>query len=200
MTGVAMLAAILLAVTPWAARRRASTSEPASRSATATVPGSSPAPSLSPPAPPSASAAGGEADPALLLDLVAVALAAGAPVPAALAVVGSSWPGAAGEVLVDAARALALGAPWGVAWTGARGAARAVATALEPAWATGASPVPLLRTTADRLRSHRRAETRAAAGRLGVQLVVPLGLCYLPAFVLVGLVPVVVSLASGLLR
>ena len=78
-------------------------------------------------------------------------------------------------------------------------AALAVARALEPAWTAGASPVPLLRTAADRLRSRRRAETRAAAGRLGVQLVLPLTLCYLPAFVLVGLVPLVVSLARGLL-
>jgi len=37
-----------------------------------------------------------------------------------------------------------------------------------------------------------------AAGRLGVRLVLPLGLCHLPAFVLVGLVPVLVSMASGL--
>lgn len=138
-------------------------------------------------------------DPALLLDLVAVALAAGAAVPAALAAVGSAWPGPDGEVLDRAARSLVLGAPWDVAWTGARGGAAAVAGALRPAWSAGASPVPLLRTAADRMRSRRRAETRAAAGRLGVQLVLPLGLCYLPAFVLVGLLPVVVSLASGLL-
>jgi Flp pilus assembly protein TadB len=130
---------------------------------------------------------------------VAVALAAGAPVPTALVAVGTAWPGRAGEALVRAARALTLGASWDVAWAGAGAAALAVAKALEPAWTAGASPVPLLRTAADRLRSRRRAETRAAAGRLGVQLVLPLTLCYLPAFVLVGLVPLVVSLARGLL-
>ena len=140
-----------------------------------------------------------EAEPALLLDLVAVALAAGAPVPTALAAVGAAWPGATGEALARAARALTLGAPWDVAWTGAGGGARVLAEALGPSWLTGASPVPLLRSAADRVRSRRRAEARAAAGRLGVQLVVPLALCYLPAFVLVGLVPVVVSLAGGLL-
>lgn len=138
-------------------------------------------------------------DPALLLDLVAVALAAGAPVPTALTAVGSSWPGADGAALSLAARSLVLGAPWDVAWTGASGGARAVAEALHPAWSSGASPVPLLRTAADRMRSRRRAEIRAASGRLGVRLVVPLALCHLPAFVLVGLVPVVVSLGSGLL-
>jgi len=138
-------------------------------------------------------------DPALLLELVAVALAAGAPVPLALATVGAAWPGAAGRGLVRAARAIELGAPWDVAWARGVSSVGAVAEALEPAWTAGASPVPLLRTAADRLRSRRRAETRAAAGRLGVQLVVPLTLCFLPAFVLVGLVPVLVSLASGLL-
>jgi hypothetical protein len=117
-----------------------------------------------------------------------------------LSTVGACWPAAAGGALVRAARALELGAPWDVAWAAADPVVQAVAAALEPAWTAGASPVPLLRTAADRLRSRRRAETRAAAGRLGVQLVVPLGLCYLPAFALVGLVPVVLSLASGLLR
>ncbi len=140
-----------------------------------------------------------EADPALLLDLVAVALAAGAPVPTALSAVGAAWPGAAGEAMTRAARALTLGAPWDVAWAGAPGAVRSLAAALRAAWLVGASPVPALRAAADRTRSRRRALTRAAAGRLGVQLVVPLALCYLPAFVLVGLVPVVVSLAAGLL-
>lgn len=32
-----------------------------------------------------------------------------------------------------------------------------------------------------------------------MQLVLPLGLCYLPAFVLVGLVPVLISMGSGVL-
>ena len=140
----------------------------------------------------------GGADPALLLDLMAVALAAGAPLPAALSAVGAAWPGADGRSLVRAARARELGAPWDVAWAGG-GAVAAVAAALEPAWTAGASPGPLLRTAADRLRSRRGAQLRAAAARLGVRLVVPLGLCYLPAFVLVGLVPVVISLAVGLL-
>jgi len=144
-------------------------------------------------------AGGDDADPALLLDLVAVALAAGAPVPAALAAVGATWPGRTGLVLARAARALELGAPWDIAWTGADTAgARSLAGALEPAWTAGASPVALLRTAADQVRARRRERTKVAAGRLGVRLMVPLAVCYLPAFVLVGLVPVIVSLASGL--
>jgi len=44
-----------------------------------------------------------------------------------------------------------------------------------------------------------RSAAREAAGRLGVRLVLPLGLCFLPAFILIGLVPVILSLAAGLL-
>jgi hypothetical protein len=202
---IAVVALALVAATvPWALRR------PVGPFARPTTPGGGLSHQAAEPAAPDTPrtrarlvarrpARAGEADPALLLELVAVALAAGAPVPTALVAVGAVWPGHAGVALVRAARALELGAPWDVAWTGAGAVPLAVARALEPAWTVGASPVPLLRTAADRLRSRRRAEIRAAAGRLGVQLVVPLGLCYLPAFVLVGLVPVVVSLASGLL-
>jgi Flp pilus assembly protein TadB len=196
--------ALVVATLPWALRRPVSPfarPTPASRgvSGRAAAEPARDAPRTSLRRAPRRPVRVGEADPALLLELVAVALAAGAPVPTALVAVGAVWPGHAGEALVRAARALEMGAPWDVAWTGAGAAPLAVARALEPAWTVGASPVPLLRTAADRLRSRRRAAIRAAAGRLGVQLVVPLGLCYLPAFVLVGLVPVVVSLASGLL-
>ncbi len=194
MTAALVVPALVLAIAPWAVRRSA---RRLGGPATAPVAGATRRPLRQRLARRPGDA--GEADPALLLDLVAVALVAGAPVPTALSAVGSSWPGDAGVAMVRAARALLLGAPWDVAWTGAGGAARAVAQALQPAWSAGASPVPLLHAAAHRMRSRRRAQTRAAAGRLGVQLVVPLALCYLPAFVLVGLVPVVVSLARGLL-
>lgn len=43
-----------------------------------------------------------------------------------------------------------------------------------------------------------RQLARGAASRLGVRLVLPLGLCYLPAFVLLGVMPVVAQLAGGI--
>lgn len=135
----------------------------------------------------------------LVLEVVAVALAAGAPVPRALATVGAAWPGAVGAALVRAAGALALGSSWSAAWAGSSGAARAVADALEPSAATGSSPVPLLRSAAAAARRRRRAAGRTATGRVGVWLVLPLGLCFLPAFLLLGVVPVVLSIAGRLL-
>ncbi|WP_205687556.1 type II secretion system F family protein, partial [Cellulomonas endophytica] len=74
-----------------------------------------------------------------------------------------------------------------------------LAAALGPAWAAGASPVAALRALADRRRAEQRRRAREAAARLGVRLLLPLATCLLPAFVLLGLVPVVLSLLDGLL-
>ncbi len=52
---------------------------------------------------------------------------------------------------------------------------------------------------ADELRAARGAECEAAARRAGVLVVLPLGLCFLPAFVLAGLVPIVLSVLGDVL-
>lgn len=74
-----------------------------------------------------------------------------------------------------------------------------VADCLRPAWVQGAAPGAALRAARDR--HDREADARAveAAERLAVRLVVPLGLCLLPAFTLLGLVPAVIALGTGLL-
>ena len=50
------------------------------------------------------------------------------------------------------------------------------------------------------LRAGRAARDQEAAERLAVRLVVPLGACHLPAFVILGIVPVVASVGLDLLR
>ncbi|KGM08330.1 membrane protein, partial [Cellulomonas bogoriensis 69B4 = DSM 16987] len=102
-----------------------------------------------------------------------------------------------GEVLRRAGRALVLGSDWAQVWEVGEGL-EPVARALRPAWQDGVPAVPALRDAADRHRRERQGRALEEAGRLGVRLVLPLGLCHLPAFVLVGLVPVLVSMASGL--
>ena len=135
--------------------------------------------------------------PALLLELVDSALGTGAAVPRALDAVARTLPGAQGAALHGVASALALGAGWSTAWAHAPSFGE-LERALAVSWTTGAAPGPALRAAADRLRREARGEAREAAARLGVHLVLPLGLCFLPAFMLLGLVPVVVSLAGGL--
>lgn len=136
--------------------------------------------------------------PALLLELVDAAVSTGAALPRALAAVASALPGEQGTTLARVATSLELGATWDVAWASAPGW-RDTRRALAVAWATGAAPGPALRASADRLRRESRSSAREAAARLGVHLVLPLGACFLPAFVLLGLAPVVLSFAGMLL-
>lgn len=137
-------------------------------------------------------------DPTVVLDLLGAALGAGAGVPRALGAVGRSVRGQDGEALERAGAALLLGAGWEPAWEGAPARLRPVSDALRPAWVHGAPPRDALRVARERIAHDARTRARTAAARLGVRLVLPLGLCLLPAFVLLGLVPVVVALGSGL--
>jgi hypothetical protein len=54
-----------------------------------------------------------------------------------------------------------------------------------------------LERLAEDLRCDRAAAAEAAVRRVSVLAVLPLGLCFLPAFVLTGVVPVVASIVSG---
>lgn len=137
-------------------------------------------------------------EPALLLDLLDAAIGAGASVPRSLEAVGAAVGGPDGDALVTAGTALVLGASWPAAWADAPRAAAEVRDALGAAWSSGAAPGPALRSRAVRLRRERRRRARAAGGALGVRLVLPLGLCFLPAFVLLGLAPLVLGLAGDL--
>lgn len=146
----------------------------------------------------SAEPATGVADPVTVVELLAVAVESGASVPGAIEAVGQVLGGSTGAQLRRAGAALLLGASWTAAWLHAADLG-AELDGLAAAWRTGAAPGPALRTTAAELRRRRDRGAREAAGRLGVRLVLPLGLCFLPAFVLIGLVPVLVSLGRSLL-
>ncbi|MGX1576472.1 type II secretion system F family protein [Cellulosimicrobium funkei] len=135
----------------------------------------------------------------VLLELLAAAVGSGAAIPRALDVVGSCVGGLDGAGLRAAGAALLLGASWDGAWAGAPPRLGVVQRALRPAWLHGAAPASSLRAAAGASRQDRTGAAKAAAARLAVHLVLPLGACFLPAFVLVGLLPVLVSLGAGLL-
>lgn len=140
----------------------------------------------------------------LVLDLLASCLAGGASLPLAASVVADAVPGPAGRRLASVASQLAVGTPPAQAWAGLTGgggddplapAARALGRAAE-----GGAPVAaaVARLAAD-ARAQARAQGQQAARRVGVLVVAPLGLCFLPAFVLLGVVPVVAGLVGPLL-
>ncbi|MEQ1735248.1 MAG: type II secretion system F family protein, partial [Rhodoglobus sp.] len=55
----------------------------------------------------------------------------------------------------------------------------------------------LLRSEADEVRRAARFEAQEKAARLGVRLMLPLGLCILPAFMALGVVPLLITVVSS---
>jgi pilus assembly protein TadC len=132
-------------------------------------------------------------------DLLAVCLAAGIPVPGALAAVAAAVPGPLGGELQQVAGLARLGADAGRAWQGAGPALEPLARALRRSETSGARAAPALQALAVELRASARAATDAAVRRAGVLILAPLGLCFLPAFVCLGIVPLVIGLAGDVL-
>ena len=135
-------------------------------------------------------------DTALVLELLAAQLRAGL---APLAALGTLAEALNSRPLYTVCQRLQMGSDWGSAWSGsAAGTFGELRDALAPAYTGGAPSTALLLSLAD---AHRLSERRAAeraAGKLSVALVVPLGLCSLPAFICLGIVPILISLLPTL--
>jgi pilus assembly protein TadC len=76
------------------------------------------------------------------------------------------------------------------------GLGRSLARAVD----SGASVADAMQRLADDLRRHGRAEVESKARSVGVKAAIPLGICLLPAFVLVGVVPLVARSLSVLVH
>jgi len=142
-----------------------------------------------------------EADLPLAADLLAAALRAGAPVDRAVAAVAEALGGPLADRLDRVARSLRLGADPPEAWShldGIAGAGRLIAAAVRSSSSGGALSGACTRL-ADDLRADRAISAEAAARRAGVLIVLPLGLCFLPAFLLAGLAPVVIAVLGDVL-
>ncbi|MFM9372350.1 type II secretion system F family protein [Streptomyces sp. Da 82-17] len=138
----------------------------------------------------------------LAADLVAACVTAGAGPAVAAEAVGESLGGPVGDRLARAAVELRLGGESAQVWgrlgsiPGARPLARCLARACD-AGAPAAEELSLIAADC------RAAWSRAAASkahRAGVLISAPVGLCLLPAFLAVGVVPVVIGLAGGVLN
>jgi pilus assembly protein TadC len=126
---------------------------------------------------------------------------AGAPTEHAVRVTATSVGGPLGTRLGTVADQLRLGLDPEDAWAPLRGPAPAarLADAMIRSADSGAAIARSLRRIADDLRAARQADVEAAAQRAGVLIVLPLGLCFLPAFVLAGIAPVIVAVLGDAL-
>ncbi len=136
-----------------------------------------------------------DTDPALACDLVAAGLACGAAIPRVLDALAAAC---ARESLAWTAHALRLGVPWDEAWEETPEWAHPLRDALESSWTSGNAPETMLARSASWERRARLAEAKTRAEELSVRLVGPLGACFLPAFLALGIAPLLATLTGGL--
>ena len=138
------------------------------------------------------------------LDVLAVCLAAGMAVSTAAAATARSAPPLLAQILSRAADLLALGADPAVAWSAVSDpTAPQIDALLRLARRSSASGVALADAVSGLATQCRQDATHTAAAtaeRAGVLIAGPLGLCFLPAFVCLGIVPVIAGLAGDFLQ
>lgn len=134
-------------------------------------------------------------------DLLAACLRGGLPVSAAVRAVAMEMPGRPGEALRRTAELLALGADPIAAWAPAlRDPATAeLARGARRSARSGAALAGVADALAAEVRAAATDLAEARAQRAAVAVTAPLGLCFLPAFLCLGVVPVVIGLATRLM-
>lgn len=134
----------------------------------------------------------------VLLELLATAVRSGAALSTALSCVAAVATGATGLALGRTAALLRLGAPPIEAWRPLRddphlGALAAVATRSAD---SGIRLADGLCRQAEAYRADLRVADATRASKVGVIALLPVGLCFLPAFVCLGIVPIVAGIAG----
>jgi hypothetical protein len=138
----------------------------------------------------------------LVLDLVATVLRTGQPVDAALiAAAGAAGP-RLGDELRQVGGLLRLGAAPADAWSSIQADARLrpVAVVAVRSADSGMRLATGWSALARELRAEAVSAATARAAGAGTWVMAPLGLCFLPAFVCLGIAPVVVGIATGLIN
>ncbi|MEU3272718.1 type II secretion system F family protein [Saccharomonospora sp. NPDC006951] len=142
----------------------------------------------------------GKLELACTCDLLAACLRAGLPVATAVGAVAATAPSRAMTALGATADLLALGATPEQAWEPALRCedTAELATAAVRTARSGSALAAVASELAERARQAAADEAEAASQRAGVLITGPLGLCFLPAFLCLGVLPVVIGLAGQL--
>jgi pilus assembly protein TadC len=129
------------------------------------------------------------------LELLSACLAAGMPLRQATRAVAAAFVGPVSEDLVQLLVLVDLGISDGEAWRSLRSHAQWGAAAVDLARSveSGTMMVEVLMHHAAAARDLRRAALEVKAKAVGVRSVLPLMTCFLPAFLLVGVIPTVAS-------
>ncbi|MCU1531803.1 MAG: type secretion system family protein [Arthrobacter sp.] len=136
-------------------------------------------------------------DTAMMLELIGAMLDAGAGLGRSLEWVSTLASPELSRPLRRVVSALSIGADWDTAWRSSDARSPqllGLRDALSFAASTGAPSAAILYAQAARMRRERFRTAERQAAALGVKLVVPLGLCSLPAFVCLGVLPVLLAM------
>ena len=140
------------------------------------------------------------ADLSVTVDLMAACLRSGTTPTAAADAVSRAVGGPIGEALDEVVALLRLGGDPAESWAllNREPVLAPLGRAVGRAMSSGAPVVTALDQVAADARDQRRWAGEEAARKVGVKAAAPLGLCFLPAFVLLGVVPVVAGIATNL--
>lgn len=135
-----------------------------------------------------------------VVHLLATALESGCDVAVALRLVADALPGPATRVLGTVPNRLALGVPPDTAWQPVLDSPELapLGRAMVRAHRSGAPVTDEVARLADELDRRARARVEDRARAVGVRAAVPLSLCLLPSFLLIGVVPLVAGLLQTL--
>jgi Flp pilus assembly protein TadB len=135
-----------------------------------------------------------------LVDLLAAALRGGATPGAGAQMACGALPGPAADRLRGVTERLELGVDPERVWSSLADDPdlAPLGRALARSHRTGAGVVSTIEQLADELGRSARAHVEERARAVGVRAALPLGLCLLPSFLLLGIVPLVVGMLAGL--
>lgn len=129
------------------------------------------------------------------LDLVVATLEVGRPPADALALAAQATPDPLGSELTQVASRLAIAGDPIAVWTAVLDdpGLAPVARAFRRAETSGMPVAEIISGVADELRRERRGRRRDDSRKVAVRTAAPLGVCFLPAFFLIGIVPTIMG-------
>ncbi|MBS6347005.1 type II secretion system F family protein [Alloscardovia omnicolens] len=135
--------------------------------------------------------------PELVLEMLESCLQQGASLPAALRTVGCVLSNEQGKALQDIAQGLMSAQDWDYVWkpylTRGYSVLSIMHDVLEPAYKRGVSPSLRIENAIEQLRDNENIAVSYASHELAVGILLPLGLCFLPGFVLLTVIPLLSS-------
>ncbi|HET7683597.1 MAG TPA: type II secretion system F family protein [Marmoricola sp.] len=134
------------------------------------------------------------------VELLGACVRSGAPVESSLGTVAAAVGGPLGETLRGVEHRLALGLDPLTVWRqlAAQPTLAPLGRAVARSHESGASVVEAIEALSADLREQSRTEAQVRANAVEVRAAAPLGVCFLPAFLLIGVVPLIAGVVSGM--